>query len=189
MSETPPEVVYAEIVEADDRDRRSRLGVELPENPEDAVEYLLEKLEESRDEATTYLDDLKRVAADFDNYRKRTVREQSAMVDRAAERVVRELLPVLDSLDAAVAFEASNDAERKLLTGMINTRELLLAALAKEGLDVIDTVGAAFDPGVHEAVGPAVGDGSPIVGAELRRGYRLGGRVLRPALVTLEGAG
>lgn len=189
MSDTQPEVVDAEIVGTTRGDRVTRLGLDLPESSDEAVDHLLDRLEETRDEATAYLDDLRRVAADFDNYRKRTVREQSTILDRAAERVVGGLLPVLDSLDAAVTVEATTDNERQLLKGVINTRELLLATLAKEGLEVIDAVGEPFDPELHEAIGPVAGDGAPVVGAELRRGYRLGGRTLRAALVSLEAAG
>jgi molecular chaperone GrpE len=107
-------------------------------------------------------------------------------LDRAAERVVRELMPVLDSFDAALATEASTDAERQLLAGMINTREQLLRALEQEGLEVIGSIGEEFDPEIHEAVGAPDGTGDLVVSEELRRGYRLKGRVLRPAMVMLE---
>lgn len=186
MSDKTPEVVDAEVVQSDGVADAAALGIELPDDRGEAIRLLLAKLEASRGEASAYLDDLKRVAADFDNYRKRTIREQTMITDRAAERVVRELLPVLDTFDAALAVEPSTDSERQLLSGMINTRELLLKALEKEGLEVIDSFGVIFDPEVHEPVGPPAGNGTPVVDQELRRGYRLGGRVLRAALVTLE---
>lgn len=185
MSETTPEVVDAEII-GDEDVEASALGVELPDDQAEAIQLLLGKLAEARDQGTGYLDDLKRIAADFENYRKRTVREQSRMVDRAAERVVRELLPVLDTLDAAVSFEPSTDSERQILSGMLNTREQLLKALEKEGLEVIRTFGEPFDPEVHEPAGAPEGNGDPIVGHELRRGYKLNGKLLRAALVSLE---
>ncbi|HEX9865396.1 MAG TPA: nucleotide exchange factor GrpE [Acidimicrobiia bacterium] len=181
MSDPKPE-----IVEAGRSTDAAALGLQLPDDKDEAVELLLAHLEQSRDEATSYLDDLKRVAADFDNYRKRTTREQALVLDRAAERVVRELMPVLDSFDAALATEASTDAERQLLAGMINTREQLLRALEQEGLEVIGSIGEEFDPEIHEAVGAPDGTGDLVVSEELRRGYRLKGRVLRPAMVMLE---
>jgi molecular chaperone GrpE len=181
MSELKPEIVQAE-----GRTDASALGIELPEDQGQAIELLLSHLEESRDEATSYLDDLKRVAADFDNYRKRTTREQAMVLDRAAERVVRELLPVLDSFDAALATEPATDAERQLLSGMINTREQLLKALEAEGLEVVPSIGEPFDPEIHEPAGAPSGSGDLAVSQELRRGYRLKGRVLRPAMVMLE---
>ncbi len=186
MTEQTPEVVEAEMVEARRPVDAAALGIDLPDEPGEAIEVLLAHLEESRDEATSYLDDLKRVAADFDNYRKRTTREQATMIDRAAERVVRELMPVLDSFDAALSTEPSTDTERQLLSGLINTREQLLAALEREGLEVVPTVGEPFDPEIHEPAGAPAGNNDLVVSDELRRGYRLRGRVLRPAMVMLE---
>jgi molecular chaperone GrpE len=186
MSETTPEVVDAEIVQSEAVSEAAALGLELPDDEDKAIQLLVEKLAEARDEAGTYLDDLKRVAADFDNYRKRTVREQSQIVDRAAERVVRQLLPVLDTLDAAVSFEPSTDSERQIMSGMLNTREQLLDALEKEGLEVIRTFGERFDPEVHEPVGAGGDNGDLIVARELRRGYKLNGKLMRAALVSLE---
>lgn len=185
MSEQP-EIVEAEIVEAKGPVDAAALGIDLPDDPDEAIALLLTRLEESRDEATAYLDDLKRVAADFDNYRKRTTREQAATIDRAAERVVGELLPVLDTFDAALDVAAESDHERQLLSGLINTREQLLTALEREGLEVLPTVGEAFDPEIHEPAGAPGGSNDLVVSSELRRGYRLRGRVLRPAMVMLE---
>lgn len=164
------------------------LGIELPDDPDDAVAALLQALATSREESSNYLGDLKRVAADFDNYRKRASREQTVMLDRAAERVIQKLLPALDSFDAAVNTEVETDAAKSLLSGMLGTREQLLTALADEGLTVIATDGEKFDPEVHEPVGAAGGNGDLYVGQELRRGYQLNGRLLRAALVTVESA-
>lgn len=180
MSELEPEVVIGEIVEA------RAPGIDLPEDRDEAIKLLLSLLEESRQEATSYLDDLRRVAADFDNFRKRALREQSAVVDHAAERVLRALLPVLDSFDAALATAVTTDVERRLLSGMIGTREQLLNALEQEGLELIPTVGERFDPEIHEPAGAPEGSGPFVVAEELRRGYRLRGKLLRAALVALE---
>jgi molecular chaperone GrpE len=165
------------------------VGLELPDQPEEAIDLLLRALKASQEESSNYLSDLKRVAADFDNYRKRAMREQTVMLDRAAERVIQKLLPALDSFDAAVNTEVESEAGKQLLAGMLGTREQLLNALAEEGLRVIPTVGEEFDPEVHEPVGAAQGDGSPVVAQELRRGYQLNDRLVRAALVTLESTG
>lgn len=162
------------------------LGIELPKDRDDAVDVLLRELEASQQESTRYLDDLKRVAADFDNYRKRTLREQGTMLDRAAERVIQKLLPALDSFDAAVNAPVESEAGKQLLSGMLKTREQLLGALGEEGLRVVPTVGEKFDPEVHEPVGAPSGDGELMVSEELRRGYQLNDRLIRAALVTLE---
>lgn len=162
------------------------LGIDLPEDRDEAISMLLQLLAESREEGTSYLDDLKRVAADFDNFRKRTMREQSLVLDRAAERVIQQLLPALDSFDAALSIKVESDAGKQLMNGMEKTREQLLGALAEEGLKVVPTAGEKFDPEVHEPVGAPSGEGQLIVDEELRRGYQLNDRLIRPALVTLE---
>ena len=162
------------------------LGLELPTDPTEAIALLLREVAKSRDEAGTYLDDLKRVAADFDNYRKRSMREGTVMLERATDKVVTGLMPTLDSFDAAIRAEPGNDSDRQLLTGVTNTREQLLKSLESEGLEVLTTIGEVFDPEIHEPVGAPSGEGQLVVTQELRRGYRLNGKVLRAALVVLE---
>ena len=95
-------------------------------------------------------------------------------------------MPVLDTFDAAVSVDATSDSERQLMSGMLNTREQLLKALESEGLEVIVSIGEQFDPEIHEPVGAPGGEGPLVVAQELRRGYKLNGRVLRAALVVLE---
>jgi molecular chaperone GrpE len=114
------------------------------------------------------------------------MREQSVVLDRAAERVIQQLLPALDSFDAALSITVESEAGKQLMTGMEKTREQLLGALAEEGLKVVPTVGEKFDPEVHEPVGAPSGEGQLMVDEELRRGYQLNDRLIRPALVTLE---
>jgi molecular chaperone GrpE len=164
------------------------LGLELPDQPDEAIALLLTEVSTARDEASSYLDDLRRVAADFDNYRKRTTREAAGTLARATEKVVTGLMPVLDSFDAALATEPRTETERKLYSGMLNTREQLLSSLKSEGLEVVPTVGEPFDPAIHEPVGAPSGSGPLVVADEVRRGYRLNGKVLRAALVVLESA-
>jgi molecular chaperone GrpE len=180
------EVVEAELVERKGAPDPHTLGLELPAEPDAAIELLLAELQTSREEASSYLDDLRRVAADFDNYRKRATREGSMMLERATEKVVRSLMPVLDTFDAALTAEPKSESEQKLYSGMLNTREQLLHALKNEGLEVIPTIDTEFDPEIHEPVGAPGGNGALIVTQELRRGYRLNRKVLRAALVVLE---
>lgn len=184
----------AEIVldESETHPTAEDLGIDLPDDPDEAIQTLLLKVKEAREEATSYLDDLKRVAADFDNYRRRAMREQGETTQRAAERILVDLLPALDSFDAALAVEASTDSEEKLLAGMHRTHDQILTILGGQGLEVVPTVGEPFDPEIHEAVmSPAEGAGHLLVTEELRRGYTLRGRLVRPALVALgyEGGG
>lgn len=162
------------------------LGLELPEDKEEAIGLLLTEVDKARSDASSYLDDLKRVAADFDNYRKRTIRDQAGLHGRAAEKVIQGLLPALDSFDAALTIEPTSETEEKMASGMVNTRTQLLATLETEGLQLIPTVGEAFDPEVHEPVGAPTDPGELVVSQELRRGYMLNGKVVRAALVALE---
>lgn len=161
------------------------LDLELPEDPAEAVEVLTGALLAARAEAAGHLDHWQRVAAEFDNFRKRSHREHTEIVSRAAERVLVGLLPTLDSFDAAVAFEAETEKEEKLLAGMHGTLTQLLTALQAEGLESIQALGAEFDPELHEAVQVDEGSGTMVVTRELRRGYLLNGRVLRAALVAV----
>ncbi len=180
------DAVQAEVV-ADEQPTAEDLGLDLPEDPERAIEFLLVKVAEARDEATSYLDDLKRVAADFENFRRRALKEQGETTQRAAERILIELLPALDSFDAALSVEASTESEEKVMAGMHRTHEQLLNALRTHGLEIVSTVGEAFDPEVHEAVmSPAGESGRLVVSEELRRGYTLKGRLVRPALVAVD---
>jgi molecular chaperone GrpE len=163
------------------------LGLDLPADPEEARDLLLRELATAREEATSYLDDLRRVAADFDNFRKRSLREQQLTVERASERVLGSLLPVLDSFDAALQVDPDTVTVENLLGGVRSTHGLLMDILAKEGMEVIPTFEEPFNPEFHEAVITS-GDGARLVVAdELRRGYRLRGKVIRAALVGLEG--
>ena len=152
---------------------------------EAAVESDLSELEQLQGEHAELLDTLRRVQADFENYRKRVLREQTALVERATERLVVDLLPVLDSFDGALASFGSADTPEaeKVRDGVVGIRTQLGTVLEKAGLERVDDTGAEFDPNEHEAVMQDDGDGEPRVGEVLRTGYRLKGRVLRPAMV------
>jgi molecular chaperone GrpE len=141
---------------------------------EDVTE--LTKLAAERDE---YLDTLRRLQADFDNYRKRTLKQQTEMLDRAAEGLVMKLLEVLDTVDLARSHGEGDAIEP--------VAAKLSEVLEKEGLERIDPVGKPFDPNEHEAVAHEPGDGDPTVVGLMRAGYRWKGRVLRPAMVTVKG--
>jgi molecular chaperone GrpE len=144
----------------------------------------VDELSAARAQAESYLNDLRRVAADFDNYRKRSQRELHGVIERSSERVVSALLPVLDSLDAALGIETSTEAEEKLKAGVRGTRDQLLDVLGREGLEPIVALDEPFDPVLHEAVTTREGgNGELVVLDEYRRGYTLKGKVLRPTLV------
>ena len=178
--------VVAELVEPAIIDP-AEIGIDLPEDPAQAQQLLLQHLLRARSESAEYLETMQRLAAEFDNYRKRSERDRSEVVQRATQRLISDMLPTLDNFDAAVAYEPQTPAEDKILDGMRSTRSQLLDLLKAEGLEPIPADGARFDPAVHEAVSGPVGDGDGelVVTAELRRGYMLGNLVLRAALVAV----
>ena len=155
-----------------------------PEKAEQAVAELEERLALLERERDEYLSDLKRVAAEFDNFRKRAARDHESLVSRAHERLVKELLPVLDDLERALVA-AEEHEEAKLEEGVRLVHRELRSALAKEGLVEIETEGV-FDPHVHEALltQPSEQDDGAILEV-IQKGYLLGDRVLRPARVVI----
>ena len=152
-------------------------------DPPSDGEELLARVQDAERERDEVLDNLRRVAADFDNYRKRVAREQSQLYARAGERVVVKLLPVLDDLVRALEA-AEHHEEAKVLEGVLMTKDALAGVLASEGVEEIATDGP-FDPHVHEALmtQPAEGVEPGHIVHVIQRGYRLGDVVLRPARV------
>ncbi len=124
-----------------------------------------------------------RLQADFENYRKRVLREQTALVERATEGLLEQLLPVVDSFELAVANLGSDTDVDNLRKGVELVYAELLGVLERAGLEPIAALGEPFDPNVHEAVMQDDGPGEPRVGNVLRTGWKLKGRVLRPAMV------
>jgi molecular chaperone GrpE len=158
-------------------------GTNPPQSSEKAADDgRVEALERERDE---YLDSLRRLKAEFDNYRKRAAREQESLATRASESLLKELLPILDDLERALEA-AEQHEEAELEEGVRLVHRSLLEALRKQGLELIETEGA-FDPHVHEALlaQPAEGAEPGSVVQVLQKGYRLGDRVLRPARVVV----
>jgi molecular chaperone GrpE len=151
------------------------------------LDGVLVTAQRERDE---YLDMLRRVQADFENYKKRMMRQQTDHLERAAEGIVVKLLPVLDAFDQARAHLGEGDDTSPEGKALLQASALLADTLAKEGLERIDDEGAAFDPLTHEAVeqlSAQEGTAGPVVDGVLRAGYRWKGRVIRPAMVRVRG--
>jgi molecular chaperone GrpE len=138
--------------------------------------------EPARDEVAEYREHLQRLQAEFANYRKRVLREQTQAIEMAAEPLVRKLLEVLDDFDLAlIAAEQKPDFE-KFQRGVELVYAKLQEALRSEGVERIEADGEPFDPEEHEALmGTSGGEGEPIVADVFRQGYKLRGRVIRPA--------
>jgi molecular chaperone GrpE len=156
---------------------------EVPPAPSDGPEEPDELATVTR-ERDEYLDALQRLKAEFDNYRKRVQREQAGLVARAAERLVKELVPMLDDLERAVEA-AVEHGEVKLEDGVRLVHRSLTDMLAREGLVEVDTSGA-FDPHTQEALlaQPSREPEGTVIEV-LQKGYRLGDHVLRPARVVV----
>jgi molecular chaperone GrpE len=132
-----------------------------------------------------YLDSLRRLQADFENYRKRVQKDTEMAADRAAEKLVNAMVPVLDTFELALSHEADPDA-----SPLAKLHDQLLTALEGQGLERLHPLNEAFDPNDAEAVmtEPADdGQDSPIVSQVLRAGYRWRGRVMRAAMVKVKG--
>ena len=133
-------------------------------------------------ERDEYLDALRRLQADFENYKKRVEKQKVEHVERAAGELVSKILPVCDTVDLAIAHGGGEEV-KQIWTALFD-------ALEREGLERIDPVGEPFDPTVHDAVAHepgAGGRGAPEVVEVMRAGYRWKGRVLRPAMVKVRG--
>jgi molecular chaperone GrpE len=156
-----------------------------PEEPAADDAELVAAVTAARAEAESYLDDLRRLQAEFDNYRKRMLREQTARIASASQALVARLLPVLDNFELAVSHaEQSRDFDR-MLKGVEMVFGELREVLQAEGLVKIEAEGKPFDPERHEAVvAVEQEDAEPgTVVDVVRTGYELRGKVLRPAMV------
>ena len=154
---------------------------EVEETP-DATE-----LDEARRQAAEYLDHLQRLKAEFENYRKRVLKEQTRAIELASEDLVLKLLSILDDFELAlVAAEQKPDFE-KFLQGVEMVYAKLVDTLRSEGLERIEARGKPFDPELHEALFQGGDDpGEPFVAEVLRNGYTLKGKVVRPAGVKVD---
>ncbi|MDQ6797259.1 MAG: nucleotide exchange factor GrpE, partial [Actinomycetota bacterium] len=150
---------------------------EISHDVDQAEQVVFEDISALVAERDDFLEQLRRVTADFDNYRKRMLKQQSDHVERAAESLVEKLLDTLDTFDLALAHGEGFD----------QVHATLLGVLEKEGLQRIDPAGQPFDPNEADAVAHEDADDGPLVSQVLRSGYRWKGRVLRPAMVKVRG--
>jgi molecular chaperone GrpE len=165
----PPDELDAEFAELIDAQQAEEAAAE-------AIRGDLTDLAAQRDE---YLDSLRRLQADFENYRRRVKADMELEVGRATEKLVARLLPVLDTFEMALTHEADPNA-----SPMAKVHDQLLSALESEGLERLWPEGMEFDPVEAEAVMHEPGDGgSPMVSEVMRAGYRWKGRVMRAAMV------
>jgi molecular chaperone GrpE len=173
----------AEMEEATERpDAADEDGSDTPPDAAGRGEDALARAERERDE---YLDLAKRAQADFENYRKRAAKEAAAAGERAKSGLVRELLPVVDNLERALAL--AGDEEQHLAEGVRLVHSELIAVLERNGVEQFDPAGESFDPSVHEALSTRPADGADPgkVVDVVEKGYKVNGTVLRPARVVV----
>jgi len=163
-----------------------RAGSETESTEEEAAEVAGD-LQAAQGEAQQYLDHLRRLQAEFDNYRKRVMKEQTELAELGAMPVARRLLEVLDDFELALMSATDQPDFDRFLKGVELVYAKLVDALTAEGLERMRAEGTPFDPERHEALmQTGDGEGDPIVADVLRPGYTLKGRVLRPAGVRVE---
>jgi molecular chaperone GrpE len=159
-------------------DKRGAPREEVP--PREDEQRVEQDFEEATKLAEERMDQLLRLKADFENYRKRVIREQTELVERASLRIVEKLFPILDDLDRALDAAKGDES---IVRGIEIVKKQLHDVLAQEGLERVEAEGA-FDPNHHEAVSSIPGDVSePTVLEVVRPGYKLKGKTVRPALV------
>ena len=207
VDETPSEPEFDEdaMVEAAIRAGEQAAEEELAAERDEQCERvkaerdeLYERLDEATDQvdaakkqAQEAVDRLARLQADWENFRRRTAREREVERERAAEKLVMGLLPVLDDMERAMdhARQTGGDNEQliQFVDGIAQVHDKMVGVLAKEGAEVIDPVGEPFEPLSHQAVGREENTEAydETVAQVYQRGYRLGGKVIRPAMVTV----
>ena len=149
------------------------------------------EVEALRAEAAELRDVALRAQADFDNFRKRVTREREEERKRATERLVEELLPAIDNLERAIEHTSADHEIEHLVTGVTSVHAQIVGVLAKQGVTVIDPIGQPFDPVTQQAVSqqedPSVPAGTVV--AAFQKGYEMGGRIVRPAMVVVSTGG
>ncbi|HSH58058.1 MAG TPA: nucleotide exchange factor GrpE [Acidimicrobiales bacterium] len=177
----PDEPVVIDDAAGEGADQELLAVDEAVEEAEEAIAEDVSELGRLTLERDDYLDQLRRLHADFENYKKRVVRQQTEHIERATEELVAHLLPALDTFDLALAHGTE---------GLEPVYRSLLDILEGSGLERVDPLGQPFDPNEHDAVLHEEGDGgniAPEVVEVLRAGYRWKGRVMRPAMVKVKG--
>ena len=137
------------------------------------------------DQPEDYLALAQRIQADFENYRKRAAREAAAAGERAKSGLIRELLPIVDNLERALA--SAEEGEQHLAQGVRLVHSELIAVLERNGIEQFDPAGDKFDPSEHEALSVRAEGDAGVVVEVVEKGYRSNGTVLRPARVVVSG--
>jgi molecular chaperone GrpE len=181
-SEEQPEIQPEENIAAEQEEAESGEIVEEPS----LEEQLQAELSQAQVETKEYQERYLRTLADMENLRKRTQREKEDLAKFANENILKEVLPVIDNLERAVEHAEAADGTEGLLEGVQMTLTQFAQVLERFNVEVVDAIGQAFDPNLHQAMGQVESD-QPVnsVVQQLQKGYQLNGRLLRPAMVLI----
>jgi molecular chaperone GrpE len=168
-------------------DREKGRGKKTKKAEEMTKQELLKKLSETEQEAQNNYDLYMRTYAEMENIRKRGIKEREELAKYANEALIKEILPIIDSLEKAIAHARDNQNSSALVEGLELTRDGLMKTLEKAGLEEVKAFGKPFDPNFHEAVSQqkddTVAPGHVMI--ELQKGYVLNGRLIRPSTVVI----
>ena len=180
----------AEAAEETYTDKTMGIEVEVPEDANTAeqaleAEQLKKQLEEKTQQCDENYNKFVRMQAEFDNFRKRTAKEREELYIASLEKIVTELLPIVDNMERAIGALKSNGLDSSYIEGVDMIQKQLFTILEKNGLKEIEALGADFDPNMHHAVMQVAGDAEDEnkVKDVLQKGYFLGSKVIRPAMV------
>lgn len=180
----------AEAAEELHIDKTMGVEVEMPTEGQEAeeaagIQQLKKQLEEKTQLSDENFNKFLRMQAEFDNFRKRTIKEKEELYITSLERIVTELLPIVDNMERAIASFKCSGLENVYLDGVDMIKKQLVTVLEKNGLKEIEALGMEFDPNVHHAVMQVEGscEDENKVKEVLQKGYFLGSKVIRPAMV------
>jgi len=178
-----PESTAPKSTEADDLSRQPADS----SNSADSVDDLKRSLEAMEAEYRSAHDKYLRLAAEFDNYKRITQRDQRDQIKFGNEHLLKEMLPVVDNLERAIKSAKDNGGNEALMQGVELTLKQLLGVLGKFGVTPMESIGKPFDPTTQQAVAQVESDTVPehAVAEELQKGYLLHDRILRPSMVSV----
>lgn len=172
-------------------DKTTGIDVEIPEeetsktNSSEELDAVKKQLEEKTKQCDENYNRFLRMQADFDNYKKRVAREREEMYYASLEKVVADVLPIIDNMERAIAAFRKDNLDSTYIDGVDMIYKQLFTVLEKNGLKEIQAEGQEFDPNIHHAVMQVEGDAEEEnkIKAVFQKGYYLGSKVIRPAMV------
>lgn len=175
----------------------------LPESDPESLQNIIRELIGERDataaERDDFKDSLQRLKADFENFKRRVREREQQIAEQAAAEFAEKLIPVLEGLEAAVSDQSGTEQSETEQSGLEQIAKLFFSTLEAEGMEALKPLGEPFDPNLHEAIehipvaaaadesSESPDSGGPVVAEVFRTGYRWKGKLLRPALVKVQG--